>query len=57
MHPGTLAILWRIAGTLMLEVNRDEVQEALCDLALEIEVAAGRATYDNSAWVELTINS
>lgn len=57
MHPGTLAILWRIAGTLMLEFNRDEVQEALCDLALEIEVAAGRATYDNSAWVELTINS
>lgn len=51
----TLAILWRLASTLMLDFNQDEVQEVLCDLALESEVAAGRATYEISAWLVLTI--
>ena len=47
--------LVRAAEILCPDLEEDEVQELLCDLALALEIAAGRASYDDAAWVNYSV--
>lgn len=51
-----LWVLWRCASAIAVELDENEIQAHLCDLYLWIEVAAQRATLDDSAWVQPNIN-
>lgn len=50
-----LCLLTRVVGKMCPNLDEDEIQEYLCNVAAELERTAGRIGEDDGAWVTYSV--